>query len=103
MTAIWWIRRDLRLTDNAALHASLEAGSVIPVLILDPAFAHASMRRKDFLDEGLHALGKELRDRNSYLVLRSGKPLEVLKADGKPYAVYTPYSKAWKAKLPINM
>src|SRR4026207_385055 len=103
MTAIWWIRRDLRLTDNAALQASLEAGSVIPVFILDPVFDSASARRREFLYEGLHALDKQLRDRNSYLVLRSGKPLEVLKADGKPYAVYTPYSKAWKAKLPINM
>ncbi|KAF0129522.1 MAG: deoxyribodipyrimidine photolyase [Bacteroidetes bacterium] len=26
-------------------------------------------------------------------------PLEVLKADGKPYTVYTPYSRKWKEKL----
>ncbi|MBM3617176.1 MAG: deoxyribodipyrimidine photo-lyase [Alphaproteobacteria bacterium] len=26
-------------------------------------------------------------------------PTEVLKADGKPYLVFTPYSKAWRAKL----
>jgi deoxyribodipyrimidine photo-lyase len=26
-----------------------------------------------------------------------------LKADGKPYTVYTPYSKAWKAKLPARL
>jgi len=153
MTSLWWIRRDLRLTDNAALHASLEAGSVIPIFILDPAFAHASTRRKDFLYEGLHALDKELRERNSYLAIRTGKPLgvlkqltdetnadaifaeedftpyarkrdneiehhlplhlvsgqtvqhpaAVLKGDGKPYTVYTPYSKAWKAKLPSKI
>jgi hypothetical protein len=38
MTAIWWIRRDLRLTDNPTLHAALEtfdqtqdkAGEVVP-------------------------------------------------------------------------
>ncbi|MBN8580717.1 MAG: deoxyribodipyrimidine photo-lyase, partial [Anaerolineae bacterium] len=30
MTNIWWIRRDLRLTDNAALHAALEAGATLP-------------------------------------------------------------------------
>ncbi|HRJ75219.1 MAG TPA: deoxyribodipyrimidine photo-lyase, partial [Anaerolineales bacterium] len=30
MTSIWWIRRDLRLTDNLALHSALQAGSVIP-------------------------------------------------------------------------
>jgi deoxyribodipyrimidine photo-lyase len=153
MTSIWWIRRDLRLTDNAALHAALEADSVIPVFILDPAFDSASARRKEFLYEGLHALDKDLRERNSYLVIRKGKPLEVLrqlmqetgamkifaeedftpyarkrdteiehhlslhlvsgqtvhhpnsvlKADGKPYTVYTPYSKAWKTKLPATL
>lgn len=78
MTTIWWIRRDLRLTDNAALHAALGAGSVVPVFILDPAFSHASPRRKDFLYEGLYALDKNLRERKSYLVLRSGTPVDVL-------------------------
>lgn len=149
MKSIWWIRRDLRLTDNPALHAALEAGSVIPLFILDPAFAHSSPRRKNFLYEGLHALQRDLRSRASYLVIRSGRPLEVLKqlisetsaetifaeedftpyarrrdeeiadvlpltlihgqtvhhpwavlkGDGRAYTVYTPYSKAWKAKL----
>ena len=80
MTALWWIRRDLRLTDNPTLHASLEAGSVIPVFILDPRFDSASPRRRDFLYEGLHALDRDLRQRRSYLVIRRGKPLEVLQS-----------------------
>jgi deoxyribodipyrimidine photo-lyase len=150
MSAIWWIRRDLRLTENAALAAALETGSVFPVFIVDPAFASSSPRRRDFLFEGLHALDKDLRARNSYLILRTGTPAQVLrqllretnadsihaeedftpyalrrdrdvarhlplrlihgqtvhhptdilKANGKPYTVFTPYSKAWKAKLP---
>ena len=149
MTSIWWIRRDLRLTDNLALHSALESGLVIPVFILDPAFTSLSPRRINFLYEGLHALDKDLRKRNSYLVIRKGKPLEelrklfeevyaeniiaeedftpyarerdaliakvlplqlihgqtvhhpkhVLKPDGRPYTVYTPYAKTWKAKL----
>ncbi len=149
MTSIWWIRRDLRLTDNPALDSALEAGSVIPVFILDPAFSSSSLRRKSFLYEGLTALDKDLRVRNSHLIIRKGKPLEVLrhllaetgatvifaeedytpyarkrdslianqlplqlvagqtvhhpshvkKSDGKPYTVYTPYSKAWKFLL----
>ncbi|HET9914571.1 MAG TPA: deoxyribodipyrimidine photo-lyase [Anaerolineales bacterium] len=153
MTSIWWIRRDLRLTDNPALHTTLAAGPVLPVFIIDPAFSCSSPRRKDFLYEGLHALDKELRTRGSYLVVRSGRPLDVLKqlltetgadaiyaeedftayaqkrdaeiehhlpltlingqtvhhpvsvlkADNKPYTVYTPYSKAWKAKLPAKI
>src|SRR5512143_1771579 len=78
MPTIWWIRRDLRLTDNPALHAALERGSVIPTFIMDPAFSRSSARRKNFLYEGLHALNKDLRASNSYLVIRSGKPVEVL-------------------------
>lgn len=149
MTNIWWIRRDLRLTDNAALHSALEAGTTLPVFILDPAFDNLSPRRKSFLYEGLSALDKDLRRRNSYLVIRKGKPVDalrqlfdelkvdtiyaeedytpyarkrdaliqkvlplqllqgqtvhhpksILKKDGRPYTVYTPYSKVWKAQL----
>lgn len=34
---IWWLRRDLRLTDNVALHYALrDTASVIPVFVLDP-------------------------------------------------------------------
>ena len=153
MTAIWWIRRDIRLTDNPALHAALGADSVLPVFIIDPAFDSASTRRKNFLYDGLHALDKDLRKRGSYLLIRTGKPLDILgqlvsqtkadaifaeadftpyarkrdleiehhlplrlvsgqtvhhpnvvhKTDGKPYTVYTPYSKVWKAKLPSKL
>src|SRR5690242_11097913 len=153
MPVIWWIRRDLRLTDNATLHAALEFGSVIPTFIIDPAFSGSSPRRKGFLYEGLHALDKDLRARGSYLVIRSGKPFDalkkllaeteaklifaeedftpyarsrdegiandlplqliqgqtvhhpvsVMKSDGKPYTLYTPYSKIWKARPPANL
>lgn len=78
MRAIWWIRRDLRLTDNAALQAALGAGSVIPTFIIDPVFSDSSPRRKDFLYEGLHTLDRDLRERGSYLVMRSGPPFEAL-------------------------
>ena len=34
--AIWWIRRDSRLTDNLALQAALSAGGAfVPVFVLD--------------------------------------------------------------------
>lgn len=92
MTSIWWIRRDLRLTDNPALHAALAAGPVIPAFILDPAFSCLSPRRKDFLYEGLHALDRDLRTRGSYLVIRSGKPRAVLARllkEAKADAIFT--------------
>jgi deoxyribodipyrimidine photo-lyase len=149
MTSIWWIRRDLRLTDNPALHSALAIGAVIPVFIIDPAFSSQSIRRRNFLFEGLVSLNKNLQLRGSYLIIRTGKPIEVLrqlaqetraeaifaeedytpyarkrdalvasqfplqlilgqvvhhpefvkKADGKPYTIYTPYSKVWKSLL----
>ena len=100
MPVIWWIRRDLRLTDNATLHAALEADSVIPIFVLDPAFSRSSPRRRDFLYEGLHTLDKDLRARGSYLVIRSGKPVQVLEQflrDTHSDAIYaeedfTPYA-----------
>ena len=34
--AIWWVRRDLRLTDNQALSAAVAAGEqIVPVFGLD--------------------------------------------------------------------
>lgn len=37
MTTLVWFRRDLRLRDNAALHAALEVGGpVLPVYIYSP-------------------------------------------------------------------
>jgi deoxyribodipyrimidine photo-lyase len=153
-TAIWWIRRDLRLTDNRALAAALaHAEQVIPVFVLDPALLNSTYvgdKRVAFLWGGLRALDADLRVRGSRLVVQQGDPIEglaaltretaaslifaeedyspyarqrdarvadalplrltegvtvhppgvVLKADGTPYTVYTPFSRAWKA-LPL--
>lgn len=60
--AIWWIRRDLRLHDNPALHAALRAGTVVPVFILDPALTSVSRRRTDLLLAYLRTLDRSLRE-----------------------------------------
>lgn len=77
-TAIWWIRRDLRLEDNRALSEALRAAeSVVPVFILDPKLLgsrYNSERRTAFLFGGLRALDASLRERGSRLVLREGDP-----------------------------
>jgi deoxyribodipyrimidine photo-lyase len=79
MTAIWWIRRDLRLHGNLTLQTALEAGPILPVYIFDPYFWNGSPhRRYEFLANGLRALDADLRKRGSYLVLRLGAPVEVL-------------------------
>jgi deoxyribodipyrimidine photo-lyase len=146
---IWWIRRDLRLSDNPTLTAAMEAGtSVVPVFILDPRLlAKPAVKRQAFLFNGLWALAQDLEALGSGLIVRQGDPAielprlaaeinsgkvfaeadispyarrrdtmvakvvdlqlgdglgihpadAVVRPDGKPYTVFTPYSRAWKA------
>jgi deoxyribodipyrimidine photo-lyase len=83
MSAIWWVRRDLRLHDNQALTAAAEAaGSAVPVFILDPkllASQYVGEKRLGFLFASLRALERGLQERGSRLILRRGNPVEVLK------------------------
>jgi deoxyribodipyrimidine photo-lyase len=78
MTAIVWFRRDLRLTDNPALCAALDAGAgVIPVFVLDDRLLHgrhASAGRTRFMLQALADLDQGLRERGSGLVVRHGDP-----------------------------
>ena len=80
--AIWWVRRDLRLSDNQALAAALTAAAhVIPVFILDPRLLNSpfnSPRRTAFLFDGLRALDASLQARGGRLIVRSGNPAEAL-------------------------
>jgi deoxyribodipyrimidine photo-lyase len=150
-TAIWWIRRDLRLADNQALAAVLaHADRLVPVFVLDPALLNSPYvgdKRLAFLFGGLRQLDAGLQARGSRLVVRYGEPLPeltallgetgatgvfaeedfspyaqqrdarvaealplhrtegltvhppgvVLKTDGTPYTVFTPFSRACKA------
>jgi deoxyribodipyrimidine photo-lyase len=156
---IAWLRRDLRLEDNAALYHALKSGQpVLPLFIFDrnilddlddPADARVS-----FLHATLGELSEQLQGLGSSILVRYGKPLEVwsslleefdiqavyanrdyepyalerdaavtellqkrgiawhdykdhvifergevLKADGDPYTVFTPYSRRWREKL----
>jgi len=75
-TAIWWIRRDLRLDDNPALLRAAEAGTVLPVFCVDPAFKSAAgTARAAWLSASLAALAERLGGR---LVRVRGLPEEVL-------------------------
>jgi deoxyribodipyrimidine photo-lyase len=149
-TAIWWIRRDLRLFDNQALNEAIaSANYVIPVFILDPKLLdspNVSPKRLAFLYKGLAQLDTDLQERGSKLIIRQGNPKEalsnlvkdsgakqlyaeedfspyartrdvevarelplklvggscvshpksVLKKNGDPYKVFTPFMRAWK-------
>ena len=79
MSSIWWIRRDLRLQDNLTLKKALENPPVLPVFILDPVLLNtAPERRLNFLFQNLHELDLDLQKRGSKLIIRNGKPVEVL-------------------------
>lgn len=76
-TAIVWLRRDLRVMDNAALHHACRAAEhVIPLFILDETI----LRRPDtgaarvaFLLDALRVLDGSLQARGGRLVVREGK------------------------------
>lgn len=156
---VMWFRRDLRLTDNAALYYALRTGlPVVPIFIFDKnildKLEDKSDRRVSFIHEALHEMQTLLASLGSSLEVYYGSPLEiykqlvnkyiiqnvftnhdyepyalerdeaiflflkehgvgfntykdqvifekdeVVKDDGKPYTVFTPYSRKWKARL----
>lgn len=118
-TAIWWIRRDLRLHDNEALTAVLErADEVIPTFIIDPTLVngrYAGEKRLAFLWAGLRSLDADLRRLGSYLVVRQGAPeaeLGALMAETAASGIYaeadySPYARrrdrAIAGKLPLHL
>jgi deoxyribodipyrimidine photo-lyase len=154
-----WLRRDLRLHDNAALYYALKGTlSVVPVFIFDKNILDRLEEKKDrrveFIRDAIVSMQERLVKSGSSLEVFYGTPNEIftnitkefdvetvytnhdyepyaierdeaiksllvkkniqfksfkdqvifekneiLKDDGKPYAVYTPYSRKWKAAL----
>jgi len=147
--SILWFRRDLRLDDHPALIAAAASGDVVPLFVVDPAFADAGPARLAFLAGCLRELHRATRNA---LVIRAGDPSAVVPAlaaeigvdtvfatedfgpygrrrdaavsealaaahrrlelvgspyavtpgtvtrdNGQPYAVFTPFSRAWRA------
>ena len=108
-TAIWWIRRDLRLLDNDALSAALtNADKVLPLFILDPGLIDGvSDRRRNFLLSALSHLDRQLRIQGGHLLVRRGQPADVLPllslalggAEIYASADVTPYARQRDAKI----
>ena len=75
-----WFRRDLRLTDNTALHAALrENDNVICTFVLDDAILKSrdiGAARTAFLFGSLHSLNAEMERHGGRLILRRGGPPE---------------------------
>ncbi|MGI4788217.1 MAG: cryptochrome/photolyase family protein [Janthinobacterium lividum] len=84
-TLIVWLRRDLRVHDNAALHAACaQAEHVVPLFVFDPDILSredTGAARVAFLIDALGVLDANLQKLGGRLILRNGKvPEQILKA-----------------------
>jgi len=78
-TALVWFRRDLRLADNPALHAALEAGCIpVPVYVHDSAASMQGAASDWWLHHSLAAHDAQLQSAGSRLFLASGETASVL-------------------------
>ncbi len=93
--ALVWLRNDLRLHDNETLaRAARDAEFVVPVYCLDPrhfattsfGFPKTGAFRAQFLLESLSDTRLHLRNIGADLIIRRGKPEEILPALAKEYA-----------------
>ncbi|MDP4991833.1 MAG: DNA photolyase family protein [Marivita lacus] len=76
-----WIRRDLRLSDHAALVATVERGGpVIPVFLRDSSVDGLGAAPKWRLGLGLETYAEALEAKGSRLILRSGDARDVIPA-----------------------
>jgi deoxyribodipyrimidine photo-lyase len=76
VTALLWLRRDLRLVDQPALMAAIHDGPVIPVYVLDdetPKHRKMGAASRWWLHHSLNSLEQSLREKGSRLILRRGK------------------------------
>ena len=78
---IVWFRRDLRLSDHAALSAACKTGRpVIPLVIKDASVDELGAAPKWRWGLGVEHLGQSLAANDSRLIYRSGRALDVLRA-----------------------
>jgi deoxyribodipyrimidine photo-lyase len=157
---ICWLRRDLRIRDNAALYYALKnGGPVLLLFIFDTQILDKLSDRKDarvtFIYNAIQEIELQLKALGSSILIKTGDPIqiwqeqilkeytvkdvfinhdyepyarqrdahiadilhsqaipfhtfkdqvifekdELLKPDGSPYTVYSPYARQWFAKL----
>jgi deoxyribodipyrimidine photo-lyase len=106
-----WLRRDLRLEDNLALHHAAQSGALVVVLyVLDPAILRSprvGAPRVGFMLSALSALDADLRGYGARLLIRQGRPTEVVPAVAQELRAealyynrdYTPYARRRDARV----
>ncbi len=78
---IWWVRKDLRLSDNRALKSAIAAGGpVIPVFIWDEVFETYGAAARWRFGLGVAALARSLEAMGTRLICRRGRAEDVLTA-----------------------
>jgi deoxyribodipyrimidine photo-lyase len=99
-TVLVWLRNDLRLHDNETLaRAARDTQVVVPVYCLDPrhfattsfGFPKTGAFRAQFLLESLSDTRLHLRNIGADLIIRQGKPEEILPTLAKEYAAQAVY------------
>ena len=79
-TILYWIRRDMRVSDNPALSEAVNSGAyVIPVFIYDDWFSQLGAAPKFRLEKSLVSLQKQYERLGSYLIIRKGPSRAVLR------------------------
>ena len=73
--AVWWIRRDMRLGDNKALHGAARRGKVAPLFVVDPVFSNAGEARRHYMFATLRNLDLRM---DRCLILRHGRPVDAV-------------------------
>ena len=109
--SIYWIRQDLRLSDNPALSESVKSGSIIPIYILDeinPEDHKIGSASKIWLHFSLNELNKQFSNK---LIFAKGDPEEILNHLCKSESInqifwnriYEPWSILRDRKIKENM
>jgi len=80
--SVVWLRRDLRLHDNAALYHALKSGRpVLPLFIFDreilDKLEDRNDRRVEFIHQHIQRIQDELAKMGSGMVVRYGKPVDI--------------------------
>ncbi|MFK3668086.1 deoxyribodipyrimidine photo-lyase [Ochrobactrum soli] len=79
--ALVWLRNDLRLADNPALHAAFKLGGAITVLFVhesNPQLRVPGAAVRWWLEQSLDLLAKSLNERNIELIVADGEALNII-------------------------
>lgn len=111
--AIVWFRNDLRVLDNEALLKAWDSSEmVLPVYCVDPrhsqttyhfGFPKTGALRAQFLIECLADLRKNLMNRGLNLLIRHGKPEEIIPSLAKSFGAHAVYAQKETCSEELNV